>query len=404
MISSIRHNLRRRIGRSLTRTAGLSVALGLHPRRSGYRAVRECSLPEYFERPARAGETLDAVHAPTVFHNALPLNVADARELPDDAGWWGYSFRDVPHRRSEATHVATLRDAMVVVARDPARNDDFYPAILTADGRALRMREMRWRPIHREVLRTHAVRHVERPSAWFLERVYDNHSHWLTAHLPKLRLLGERGLADPSTLILPLRRSPVIETTLAQLGISAGEHQATDVGVYRFDTLTVCDTDRFRPELLTTVRESVAPTPHAKAGRRLYISRRLAARRRLRNEESLWPGLAAQGFECICLEKLAFQEQIDMMQQAGVVVAPHGAGLTNVLYARPGITVIEIADPAFPNPNFYALCAAMGHRYGWVQARSVGDGHPLEKDLCVDPAAVMNLLSWISQDHGKRLP
>ena len=30
-------------------------------------------------------------------------------------------------------------------------------------------------------------------ATWITERVYDNHSHWLTAHLPKLLMLRARG-------------------------------------------------------------------------------------------------------------------------------------------------------------------------------------------------------------------
>ena len=55
-----------------------------------------------------------------------------------------------------------------------------------------------------------------------------------------------------------------------------------------------------------------------------------------------------------------------------------------------------MADLSFPNPNFYALAAALGHRYWIVSAESVGTGHPLDKDLQVDPDAVSAILPRVS--------
>jgi capsular polysaccharide biosynthesis protein len=125
----------------------------------------------------------------------------------------------------------------------------------------------------------------------------------------------------------------------------------------------------------------------------LYISRNKATRRRLLNEDVLWPRLASIGFERFYLEDHSFADQIRLMQQASWVVAPHGAGLTNALFCPAGTTVVEIADPAFPNPNFYAMCAALGHPYALATATSHGNVHPLARDLAVNPQAVVNILS-----------
>jgi capsular polysaccharide biosynthesis protein len=78
------------------------------------------------------------------------------------------------------------------------------------------------------------------------------------------------------------------------------------------------------------------------------------------------------------------------MQQAEIVVAPHGAAITNVIFCSPGTHVVEIADLSFPNPNFYALSSAMGHHYWILDAEGIGDVHPLKKDLYIDPSEVKN--------------
>lgn len=155
-------------------------------------------------------------------------------------------------------------------------------------------------------------------------------------------------------------------------------------------------TDRFRPELIRQVPDAYGVDDAAPAQRKIFISRAKAERRRLINEDQLWPLLEAEGFERVFMEELSFEEQVELMKSTAVLVAPHGAGLTNMMFCQKGTHIVEIADLGFPNPNFYALAAAMGHNYWLIQADSVGDVHPLEKDLKVDTDAVSQILPRLS--------
>lgn len=69
-----------------------------------------------------------------------------------------------------------------------------------------------------------------------------------------------------------------------------------------------------------------------------------ARQRALTGAEPLLEGLRARGFETVLFEHLPPLEQIAAMQAADIVVAPHGAGLANMLYARPDSLVIEIGN------------------------------------------------------------
>jgi capsular polysaccharide biosynthesis protein len=127
----------------------------------------------------------------------------------------------------------------------------------------------------------------------------------------------------------------------------------------------------------------------------VFISRGAAARRRLSNEDDLWPILARAGFEKVQMERLAFSQQVALMRQTAVLVAPHGAGLANMMFCPTGARVVEIADLEFPNPNFYALAAAMGHSYWLLAASPCGLGAPPERDLRLDPAALRGVLNQL---------
>lgn len=370
----------------MRRVLASGVRRGMPPAWAGYRWVREETLPEHL---ARTGTAREVIHPEAVAHHPLPRNVAACTDLPNDAGWWGYSMRDVPARRSAPTLIATIENARVLPFFEPDDPSYFRPAILTADRRSLEMREVSFRPAHTRRLRTVAAPARRERATWVLERVYDNYSHWLTAHLPKFVLLRDMGRLDG--VLLPPERAPVMDASLRRLGLDLDAfdtfepNRPLDVGA-----LTVLATDRFRPELLRPVREAMGEP--GKPHRRVFISRARATRRRLLNEEEVWPLLERTGFERVCMEDLDFDQQVALMGETAVLAAPHGAGLTNMMFCPEGAHVIEIADLSFPNPNFYALASAMGHAYWFVPAQSVGDVHPLEKDLRVSPASLEHIL------------
>jgi hypothetical protein len=364
-----------------------AVHLGLPPSMVGWRHVCR-STPEAYLDCAGPADAVIEIHAPAVRINPLPRNVARREGLDDDAGWWGFSFRDVPERRSGPTRLYRIEDASIVTYGGPGATEKFHPAVLSRDGRALEIDQTVYRPPHGVILRRAGPRRTIDRGTWILERVYDNHSHWLTAHLPKLVLLRDRGAAGD--VLMPERRTAVMDASLHMLGLDPAVFPTFPPdSAFNVRELVIVEADRFRPEMLRPVREALAPRRRAGPGRRIFISRGRSQGRRLLGEEALWEALDRRGFVRVYLEEHDFAAQVHLMSEAAVVVAPHGAGLTNVLFCPEGSHVVEIADRAYPNPNFYALTAAMGLHYWLVPAKGVGSGHPLIQDLCVEQGGAL---------------
>ncbi len=379
-------SLIRRTGNSLRRR------LEKHP--------KEETFSQYFERAGRkSGAEYMVVHPEAVADNPLPVNVPSRLQLPSDAGWWGFSFRQVPSRKSGETIIVTIPRCRLLFFRN--RSNDFHPAILTDERHSLDMREIHFRSGHVPVLRRGGpTERIER-ATWIVERVYHNYSHWLTAHMPKLLLLKKIGrLTD---VLLPSKRTPFMEESMRMAGIDPSEFRVFEPDqVLDADELSVVATDRFRPELLQMVPEAFGVHDAHRPERRVYISRERANRRKLVNEPEVWSALRNFGFEKVVMEDLSFAGQVDLMRQTEILVAPHGAGLTNMMFCPRGALVVEIADFGFPNPNFYALASALRHRYCIVQATPLGMAHPLERDMKVDPQAVASILKYA--DRGDQVP
>lgn len=119
------------------------------------------------------------------------------------------------------------------------------------------------------------------------------------------------------------------------------------------------------PSVFEWIRERFVGKRTAPRGRRIYISRRLAAQRKASNEAEVVAVLSKKGFEEVALEELSFSAQVELFAECEVVVAAHGAGLANVVFSPPGCVVIEITpEDCEPGRRFFEnISAGAGHRF-----------------------------------------
>lgn len=61
------------------------------------------------------------------------------------------------------------------------------------------------------------------------------------------------------------------------------------------------------------------------------------------------------------------KEQVQMAQDSCVIVGAHGAGLSHILFAPPGVHMLELQPPAFQRPHFIAYSTWAGaHHHIWL--------------------------------------
>ncbi|MGV3640578.1 MAG: glycosyltransferase family 61 protein [Adhaeribacter sp.] len=115
---------------------------------------------------------------------------------------------------------------------------------------------------------------------------------------------------------------------------------------------------------------------------RLYISRSKASKRRVLNEEQLIPLLLQHGFRIVHAEELTYRQQVELFAQAACVVAPHGAGLTNILFAR-NCSVLELHPADLIKPHYFLAAKALGLPYSYL----TGPASAGKMDFTIDPIA-----------------
>ena len=116
-----------------------------------------------------------------------------------------------------------------------------------------------------------------------------------------------------------------------------------------------------------------------KMSTKIYISR-ANSRRPLPNEVQIENTLINQGFEVVYFEDIPFARQLEVVRGADVIVAPHGAGLANIIVARKGVKVVEIMTHDWANSCYGHLAMSLGLDYTCIDA-SVSGLADLLKDL-----------------------
>lgn len=122
--------------------------------------------------------------------------------------------------------------------------------------------------------------------------------------------------------------------------------------------------------------------PAKTAQRRLYIARLDANKRKLQNEAQIIALLQQHQFEIISCSTLSVVEQQQLFSQAAVVIAPHGAALTNLLWCAPGTKILEFVPEGHHNPGFRDLATLGKLDYAVLQSSRVApQGEELWLDL-----------------------
>jgi capsular polysaccharide biosynthesis protein len=129
------------------------------------------------------------------------------------------------------------------------------------------------------------------------------------------------------------------------------------------------------PSMVAWLRARLRPTGTAETPRRLYLTRGDVPRtRRYVHEAQLWPELERRGFLRLDPGQFSVQKQIDIFSRAEVVVSPHGAALTNVVFSDPSVRVLELFASTYVHLGLWSICQSLGASY-----RYLVDDQPLDR-------------------------
>jgi capsular polysaccharide biosynthesis protein len=216
--------------------------------------------------------------------------------------------------------------------------------------------------------------------------------HWVCDVLPRLEAIDSAELRERTLLVPAMADYPYVKESLEAYGKLHIHCMAKSEKARCREILAVsaaAPTGNYRPALMASLRDRFRGHFGVDAGdRKIYISRAVAARRRVANEKDLLPLLQRHGFEIVQAEKLSFAEQVRMAGSAGILVGNHGAGLTNMTWMAAGSKVLELrAEGDSRNNCYYSLAAALGISYHYQLCAPARQGQTTHlADIVVDVA------------------
>lgn len=152
-------------------------------------------------------------------------------------------------------------------------------------------------------------------------------------------------LGIPQTKLITSNQTPFIEAEELIVPSFPGYFNWIPFGTIKF----------LRQTFLPQIGQQRTKYKSNKYKSKLYISREGAKERNILNEAVLADFLAEWGFQTVYLAQMPLIEQIAVFANAKVIVAPHGSGLTNLVFCSPKTTVIELFSPNYVRPDYWAI-------------------------------------------------
>lgn len=210
-----------------------------------------------------------------------------------------------------------------------------------------------------------------------------NYSHWLFQCMSPLLLADRVGLEMLHAIVPPL--NGIKRDLLLHAGWSPDRYTELPAGTAAlprqgiYSNLTGGDFPYFpHPAIVEPFEALAAQVPRSSfAGQRVFLSRTDARKRIMTNEAELVACLEREGYAIAVPGALSAAEQMALFRDAALVVGQHGAGFTNLLFARrgdDGPIVVELHQENYPGPAFAKLCQVKRLRYTAIFSRVIDAG------------------------------
>ncbi|MDJ0555555.1 MAG: tetratricopeptide repeat protein [Microcoleaceae cyanobacterium MO_207.B10] len=193
--------------------------------------------------------------------------------------------------------------------------------------------------------------------------------HWIVDLLPRIEIL-RRGvnLTEIDWFVVNNNQQKFQQETLKTIGIPENKILASDRHPYiQAKHLVVPSFPSYlgwlqpwglkflRQVFLTAKILSKSSYPE-----RIYVSRDNARYRRVLNEAEVRETLEKVGFVTVTPESMSWENQIATFAHAKIILAPHGSGLTNIVFCNSETKVIELFSPHYIRYYYWQISQLLG--------------------------------------------
>jgi hypothetical protein len=220
--------------------------------------------------------------------------------------------------------------------------------------------------------------------------LWTNYYHWLIECLPRLRTVFEYTKEHDNrlTILVPPDRSSWMNDWIDLLNIRSNcrdlseKHiKASNILVPTHPDPNYNDCEWLRNQILNPREIS------SESDKKIFISRSDATNRRISNSGKVEKVLRSYGFEQYVLSDLSIRKQANLFSEAETVIAPHGAGLANLVFSR-DTDVIELFGRK-KSTSYKRLAEINNLEYQYLTGQSDNG------DILIDPDKLRQLIDQV---------
>ncbi|WP_161993407.1 glycosyltransferase family 61 protein [Arcticibacter tournemirensis] len=220
----------------------------------------------------------------------------------------------------------------------------------------------------------------------------DAHYHWFTDFLS--RVYAAKEIIKDHILLLPDHSAYIKETGIRSLQLLGLKPKGIEFIKFRellkVQQLTLvthaCMPGYINDPLMKQIRDELRKNLDLDSivpKRKLYISRDKAGYRKILNEQDVWDVLKSFGYEIVRFEDMDLFHQIRLSASCKSLVSIHGAGLTNMLFMKPGSSVLEFRrDRIYHNQYYWHLADSLDLKYHYLFGKPDMEDQYIEGEGC----------------------
>ncbi|MCH6201344.1 glycosyltransferase family 61 protein [Aquiflexum sp. LQ15W] len=126
---------------------------------------------------------------------------------------------------------------------------------------------------------------------------------------------------------------------------------------------------------------------------KVFVNRPVEESRHINNLNELLDVLHERGFLIVNLAELNIAEQIRLFKKSEIIVGPHGAGLTNIIFSDyANVKLLEVFPKNFVSAHYYWMSSVLGIRYAAISGSELKNSPQGISSFSVDVAEFERIL------------